>query len=176
MKKIVSIIIAGLFGAGFIAACIWVIVSRGKSKKAIGLKIKTGAAIIALTSLINQSCVTVTCYDVAPVDYIMPLDSVNSSNHVIINPATDSTIDFSIEQSQTTIISYHLLNTNDENIGEGNTIIKSGSLSDAYCEFAVPLPMILSEGTYKLKLFNRGLTEVDTSNYMYSVLVDLVHE
>jgi len=176
MKKTVSYLIAGIIGVAFLAACIWVYTSKGRNRKALNLKIKTGAAIIALTSLISHSCVTVTCYDVAPMNYISPLDSITENNHIFINPSNDSTVDFAIDKPQVNTITYSFNTEAGSNITSGNAIIRSGRLSVAYCEFAVPVPENISTGTYYLKVFGKNLTEVDTSVYLTSVFVDIVQE
>jgi len=172
MKKSAEIILAGVIGLAFVAACLWVFLSRGRSRKAINLKLKTGAAILALSSFAVQSCVTVTCYDVAPTNYVFPTDSLASNNHIYVNMATDSTIDFRILSPESNSLWYRLSDTLKNEIVFGTVIIDQTNYN-----FAVPVPPATPAGTYFVRLYQTDPTTIENpdDNYFYGNYVDLVN-
>lgn len=94
MKK--GVIIIGL-AIAFVAASAWVVLSGGKSAKAIRTKFRLGGAILTLTGIAAlSSCETgvtgvTTCYDPAPpVDHIPPaVNDVYALFPTVINEAYD---------------------------------------------------------------------------------------
>ncbi|MBN2681741.1 MAG: hypothetical protein JXR58_04485 [Bacteroidales bacterium] len=150
--------------------CIFLIVTvllflYPNSAKLTKRKIRTGAAILALTSTIvsHQGCVA-TCYD-------MPEPEQN--NEIQINDVYGDTVNICI--SEDTVVKGFIRNSTlsqydykilelDTIKFEGNLIPSDGDFNSNYEDFLIPIPSDIPEGQYDLRIYSGRYENLENYN------------
>ncbi len=95
--KLKYVIFYGAVAVAFAAVSLWVILSKGKSAKAVRSKFRLGGIMLSLSGLMAAGCGQTTCYDVAqPTCYDVAAENIVSvradGDNAIVKPGDVITV------------------------------------------------------------------------------------
>lgn len=161
-----------LAGALFALVSFLVFISLGKNKRFVNWKVRVGAWLITLTTIVNTGCPepVVTCYDPIPIDYI-EINENEVQGTLTINLKEDSEFNFNIYQPTTEEI-YFVLKKDVEEFDSGSATFVSGSIQDGMIEYKVNLSSELLTGEYTFDLYFSDAR----NNLIMSVIVNILND
>jgi len=153
-KSTPSILLIAIATIAFALISVAVFLTFGKNKKVINWKVKIGAWLITLTTVVNTGCPpTVTCYDpYVPYNETNVLEAFNNeTGYYEINLQEDSAFSFKITYPDIDTLEYRL-SQKDTLFASGMAEFIKESENQDTIWFDVPISTNLKEGFYDLEL------------------------
>lgn len=151
----------------FITISTLVLLSQGKSKKWIALKMKTGALLLGLTTTVNTGCPSrVTCYVQVATNQI--IYEGNKRDHLNMSLSESRAIKAKISHISAKVFSYMITDSSYTTILKSENLLPDDGLLDSSEEnFTIPFPPGIKPGKYYLLVFPFGKEEQSKIKYTH---------
>jgi hypothetical protein len=146
------------FSSIFVIITFLVFLTGGKNKYLVAKKLKMGAIIIGLTSIVNGCRPMVSCYRASMPD-LSPVITTNESKNImgrIILKSDDKEINFNCAYLFVEDISYRLFKGDKSVYEDSCCLVKNNQKTS----LIVSLPEGLNNGNYSLKIFTVKVSEI----------------
>lgn len=175
-KDVPTILLIGIAGISFAIVSFLVLVSLGKSSKLINWKLKLGAWLITLSTVVNTGCpgTIVTCYEPAILPNEISINENMEASNYVVNTKLDSLLNFNILYANVDTLTYKIKRNNAIE-KSGFPILVEGSLSSHYADYYIKVDD-LQVGEFQVELFGAKLEQSSDENLLIRFSLQIINE
>lgn len=164
----------------FITVSFLLYLTGGKNSKLLAKKLKFGALIISLTTVINCSHIQVdherkpTCYMPPLTNYINISAEHSYKGDVIVEIDKDNVVECSVRNPGSEKFSFRIFDKNNNLVQKGDIKADDGKFDETKEDFKIEVKKDLPKGFYKIYFYPLELHEIKNSQGMHGCCFNLI--